>query len=38
LLCALREERNATLLIATHDPHIAAQARRVVELVDGQVL
>jgi predicted ABC-type transport system involved in lysophospholipase L1 biosynthesis ATPase subunit len=37
LLCALRAERAATLLIATHDPHVAARAPRVLELVDGQI-
>jgi ABC-type lipoprotein export system ATPase subunit len=38
LLCALREERNTTLIIATHDPHIAARAPRVLELLDGQIV
>lgn len=38
LLCALREERRTTLLIATHDPHIAAKAPRALELVDGQIV
>ncbi len=38
LLCALSEERRTTLLIATHDPHIAARAPRVLELVDGQIV
>jgi ABC-type lipoprotein export system ATPase subunit len=35
LLCALRQERRATLIMATHDPRIAAHAPRVVELLDG---
>ena len=35
LLCALREERRATLIMATHDAKIAARAPRVVELADG---
>ena len=35
LLCELRAERNATLLIATHDSRVAARALLVVELVDG---
>jgi lipoprotein-releasing system ATP-binding protein len=38
LLCALREERQTTLVIATHDAHIAARAPRVLELVDGQIV
>ena len=37
LLCALREERQTTLIMATHDARIAARAPRVVELVDGTV-
>jgi ABC-type lipoprotein export system ATPase subunit len=37
LLCELRAERNATLIIATHDPRVAARAPRVVEMVDGRV-
>jgi ABC-type lipoprotein export system ATPase subunit len=35
LLCELRTERNATLVIATHDSRVATRAPRVVELVDG---
>ncbi|MGD1083760.1 MAG: ABC transporter ATP-binding protein [Verrucomicrobiota bacterium] len=35
LLCALRQERHTTLIMATHDARIAARAPRVVELVDG---
>jgi predicted ABC-type transport system involved in lysophospholipase L1 biosynthesis ATPase subunit len=37
LLCALRDERNATLIIATHDSKVAGRAPRVIRLVDGQV-
>lgn len=37
LLCGLRAERQATLIIATHDAHVAARAPRVVELVDGVI-
>jgi putative ABC transport system ATP-binding protein len=37
LLASLREERNATLLIATHDTHVADRAPRSIELVDGQI-
>jgi lipoprotein-releasing system ATP-binding protein len=35
LLCDLRRERDATLIIATHDARVAAAAPRVVELADG---
>jgi ABC-type lipoprotein export system ATPase subunit len=38
LLCALRAERQATLLIATHDVRVAARAPRVLELEDGQLV
>jgi ABC-type lipoprotein export system ATPase subunit len=37
LLHALREERQATFIMATHDAHIAARAQRVIELADGQL-
>jgi lipoprotein-releasing system ATP-binding protein len=36
LLHALRAEREATVIMATHDARIAAAAPRVLELVDGQ--
>jgi ABC-type lipoprotein export system ATPase subunit len=35
LLCVLREERRATLIMATHDTQIAARAPRVIQLLDG---
>jgi lipoprotein-releasing system ATP-binding protein len=37
LLCALRAERETTLIIATHDPKIASRAPRVLNLTDGRV-
>jgi lipoprotein-releasing system ATP-binding protein len=37
LLVHLRAEKRTTLLIATHDAHVAAQAPKVVELVDGRI-
>lgn len=37
LLCALRTERNVTLLIATHDARVAARAPLALDLVDGQI-
>lgn len=37
LLCSLREEREVTLIIATHDPKVAARASRVYELKDGRI-
>jgi lipoprotein-releasing system ATP-binding protein len=36
LLCTLRNERQATLIIATHDDKVAARAPRVLRLIDGQ--
>ena len=38
LLKNLRAEKQTTLVIATHDPKVAAHAERVVELVDGQIV
>jgi putative ABC transport system ATP-binding protein len=37
LLCELRAERQATLIIATHDASVAARAPRVMQLADGRV-
>jgi ABC-type lipoprotein export system ATPase subunit len=37
LLCALRTEKQTTLIIATHDAKVAARAPRVLQLVDGQI-
>lgn len=37
LLCALRAEKQTTLIIATHDVHVAARAPKVVDLVDGKI-
>jgi ABC-type lipoprotein export system ATPase subunit len=38
LLCRLRVEHAMTLIIATHDAEIAAQAQRAVHLVDGLIV
>lgn len=37
LLCQLREERNTTLIIATHDMKVAERAPRVIRLLDGVI-
>lgn len=37
LLCALRTERNSTLIIATHDARVARRAPRTIEVLDGQI-
>ena len=37
LLCRVREETGATLVVVTHDPHVAARAARTVEMVDGRI-
>lgn len=38
LMVWLRREAGTTLLVVTHDPEVAAQADRVVRMVDGQVI
>ena len=38
LLCALRDEKQTTLIMATHDARVAARAPKVVELVDGRIV
>lgn len=37
LLFALRVEKKATLIIATHDARVAARAPRIVDLIDGRI-
>ena len=37
LLCSLREERQMTLVMATHDSKVAARAAKTIHLVDGQI-
>ena len=37
LLLSLREEHGMTLVVATHDAHVAARAHREVRLEDGVV-
>ena len=37
LLKSLRAEKQTTLVIATHDAKVAANAERVIELVDGRI-
>jgi len=37
LLCSLRDEKGTTLVMATHDPRVAARAPKTIELVDGQI-
>lgn len=38
LLCEIQQERQATLIIATHDARLAARAPRVIQLVDGRIV
>jgi len=37
LLCALRDERETTLVIATHDASVAARAPKLLRLADGLI-
>ena len=38
LLAKLREQRDMTIILATHDPQVAAHAERLVRLRDGAVI
>lgn len=38
LLCSLQAEKQVTLVIATHDNHVAHRAHRILELLDGQIV
>lgn len=37
LLCEIQRERGATLIVATHDDHVASRAPQAIQLVDGQI-
>jgi ABC-type lipoprotein export system ATPase subunit len=37
LLCEIQRERQAALVVATHDQAVASRAPRTVHLVDGRV-
>jgi putative ABC transport system ATP-binding protein len=38
LIATLREQRDMTIILATHDPHVAAHAERLIRLRDGVVV
>jgi putative ABC transport system ATP-binding protein len=38
LLAQLRAEQDLTLVVVTHDLHVAARAQRVVRMLDGKIL
>jgi putative ABC transport system ATP-binding protein len=38
LIAGLRADRNVTILLATHDPQVAAHAERLIRLRDGAVV
>lgn len=37
LIAQLREQRNLTTIMVTHDPSVAARADRIVEMLDGRL-
>jgi len=37
LMFELNRERGSTLVLVTHDPEIAARARRRVRMLDGRI-
>jgi len=38
LLTELQSDLGTTLLVVTHDPHVAARANRVVHMLDGRII
>ena len=38
ILLSLNEQRGTTLVVVTHDPEIAAQTQRVIQILDGVVM
>jgi putative ABC transport system ATP-binding protein len=37
LLLNLNQQQNTTIVLVTHDPTVAAQAKRIVQLFDGLI-
>lgn len=37
MLCSLLQRERLTLLLVTHDPHVAARADRIIHLQDGRI-
>ncbi|MCJ7519798.1 MAG: macrolide ABC transporter ATP-binding protein, partial [Anaerolineaceae bacterium] len=37
LIMGLNQEKGVTLILVTHDPHVANHAQRTVHLLDGRV-
>jgi putative ABC transport system ATP-binding protein len=38
LLTSIRRERDVTIVMVTHEPHIAVYAERVLDFVDGRLV
>jgi len=38
LLMRLRDERGMTVLVATHNPRVAARCDRILRLLDGRLI
>jgi len=38
LLWRLREESGTTLVMVTHDQHVATRGERVLEIADGRIM
>ncbi len=38
LLLELHQERGMTVVMVTHDPHLASKAQRILKLVDGRII
>ena len=38
LVKKLNEERSVTIIMVTHDQHLAAQSKRIVQMLDGAII
>jgi len=34
----LNQEQNVTIILVTHEPHVASQTHRIIELIDGKIV
>ena len=38
MFCEINESEGVTIILVTHEPDIAARAKRVVKLIDGRIV
>ena len=38
MFCRINESEGVTIILVTHEPDIAARAKRVIKLIDGRII